>query len=354
MDVKIILTEFLVGAMGLILFLQIIFAQNLQWRISSFSIFLLFLIFAYYLVKSVHEEERRREEAERLAQKERELAEKYQVLAIRLMAVEKQLRKLAERERKLRENAERLAQRERKLRMETERLARARDQFILSSQHYFRTPLTSILGYLENIKEGIYGEIPPLVLEKLNNMTFATKELSKRLEELLTISSFQLKRFDLEKKETQFEELLKELFQIFKIQAEVKKLKFELNLPKNPLPKIKIDKERMKEALSNLIDNAFKHTIKGGVSLFLKEIPEKKRILFWVKDSGIGIPKEELPLIGQIPFERGKEAKKLSLLGKGLGVYLSRLIIEAHQGKLWAESEGLGKGATFYVELPIE
>jgi signal transduction histidine kinase len=158
----------------------------------------------------------------------------------------------------------------------------------------------------------------------------------------------------LEKKETQFEELLKELFQIFKIQAEVKKLKFELNLPKNPLPKIKIDKERMKEALSNLIDNAFKHTIKGGVFLFLKEIPEKKKILFWVKDSGIGIPKEELPLIGQIPFERGKEAKKLSLLGKGLGVYLSRLIIEAHQGKLWAESEGLGKGATFYVELPIE
>jgi len=79
--IKVILTKFLAGTMGIILFLQIIFAQNLQWRISSFSVFLLFLVFAYYLIKSVYEEERRREEAEILAQKERELKNEAEKLA---------------------------------------------------------------------------------------------------------------------------------------------------------------------------------------------------------------------------------------------------------------------------------
>ena len=108
--IRVLLTELLVGLMGFILFLQIIFTQNLQWRISSILTFLLFLIFAYYLLKSVHEEERRREEAEKLAQREREIAEKYQVLAIMLMAIEKSLREIVEREIKLREEAEKLSQ----------------------------------------------------------------------------------------------------------------------------------------------------------------------------------------------------------------------------------------------------
>jgi signal transduction histidine kinase len=110
----------------------------------------------------------------------------------------------------------------------------------------------------------------------------------------------------------------------------------------------------MREVFSNLIDNAIKHTQKGSITIGLKYQKEKNSILFFVKDTGIGIPKEELPYIGTMPFERGREAKKLSPLGKGIGLYLSRLIIEAHGGKLWAESEGRDKGSIFYVELPVK
>jgi len=111
LGIKVILTEILIGVMGIILFLQLVFAQNFQWRVFNFLNFLLFLIFSYYLVKSVYEEKKRREEAERLAQKEREFAQILEekikektkeleeakvVLEIKVAARTKELRELAE------------------------------------------------------------------------------------------------------------------------------------------------------------------------------------------------------------------------------------------------------------------
>lgn len=167
----------------------------------------------------------------------------------------------------------------------------------------------------------------------------------------MSIAAFQTGKEILNLKETQLEDLVKKVYSDLKVQADIKKLKFELKLPENPLPKIKVDPERMIEVFSNLIDNAIKYTNEGKIEIELKK--ERDSILFLVKDTGIGIPPEELPIIGQSPFERGKEGKKVTLLGKGIGLYLSRLIVKAHRGKIWAESGGKGKGSTFYVELPI-
>ncbi|PJA83952.1 MAG: hypothetical protein CO145_03125, partial [Candidatus Nealsonbacteria bacterium CG_4_9_14_3_um_filter_37_13] len=245
--------------------------------------------------------------------------------------------------------AEKLVKRERKLRLETERLSGARNQFLLSAQHYFRTPLTSLIGLLELMMTGSFGK------EKLSQTFQSALELRKRIEEGLDISQFQSGKAILNKEEVQLEDLLLKTIEEFRPQLEQKpNLSFKINLSKEKLAKIKVDIKRIREVFSNLIDNALKHTLKGKVELFLEKIKEKNSILFKVKDTGIGIPKEELSYIGQSPFERGKEAKKLSPMGKGIGLYLSRLIVEAHGGKLWAESEGEGKGSTFYVELPIE
>lgn len=348
--IKVILTELLVGLMGIF---QLVFSFFLPgiYKFFGLSNFCLFLVFAYYLLKTVHEEEKRREAAEALAQREKilrkgaeklarereRLAEEYQVLAIRLDA--------------MRKSAQEMAEREKSLRIETERLSRAKDQFILSAQHYFRTPLTSMIGYLSLISEGLYGELPKKVKEKISQVLSSCQELRKRIEEGLTIASFQAGKGILDLKETQIEDLLKEIYEELKIQAQQKNLKFELNLPKISLPKIKIDLQRMREALSNLIENAIKHTQEDGVFIYLEN--KIKSILLIIKDTGIGIPKEELPYIGTTPFERGRLSQKLSPLGRGIGLYLSRLIIEAHGGSLRIESEGIGKGTTVYVELPI-
>ena len=158
----------------------------------------------------------------------------------------------------------------------------------------------------------------------------------------------------MEKEEIQVEDLVKEVVKELEIQAREKNLELKLDFPSRTLPKLNLDKKRIREVFSNFIDNAIKHTQKGSIIIGLKLQKEKNSILFFVKDTGIGIPKEELPYIGKMPFERGREAKKLSPLGKGIGLYLSRLITEAHEGRLWAESEGKGKGSIFYIELPIK
>ena len=312
-EIKVILTELLVGVMGVTLLILPFLMPTTNLRILAATILFLFLIFGYYLIKATHEEEKRKEEAERMAVQERAL------------------------------------------RLRTERLAGARDQFILSSQHYFRTPLTSIIGYLEMVlEENLYGKLPQKAKEKLNNVSQSVQELRKRIEESLSIVAFQAGKGILNLEETQIEDLVKKAVEDLRILAQKKNLFLKLKLPKDSLPKIKLDKEKITEALTNLIENGIKHTNEGGVTIGLEHKKEKNSVLFWVKDTGIGISKEELPEIGKVPFQRGKEAKELTLLGKGIGLYLSRLIVEAQGGKLWAESEGIGKGSVFYVELPVK
>lgn len=308
-EIRIILTELLVGTMGIILLVLPFLMPTRNLKFVTSFLFILFLIFGYYLIKATHEEEKRREEAERVAE------------------------------------------RERKLRLEVERLNEARNQFLLSAQHYFRTPLTSIIGYLSMILDGAYGPLDPVLKEKLSFTFSSCQELHKRIEEGLTIASFQSGKGILNLEEIQFEDFLKEIFSEVEIQAKTKGLEFKLDLPKTPLPKIKIDVQRMREAISNLIQNAIKHTKEGGVYISLER--KNNTLLLKIKDTGIGIPKEELPHLGTIPFERGRESKKLSPLGRGIGLYLSRLIIETHGGKLKIESEGIGKGTTVYVELNL-
>lgn len=258
-------------------------------------------------------------------------------------------------EEKRREKAEKLVIRERALRLKTERLSRAREQFLLSSQHYFRTPMTSIMGYLGMILgEELYGKLPQKAKEKLNFVFQSAKELKRMIDENLSIISLQAGEAVLNLKETQLEELLEEIIEDLKFEARKKNLYLKLKLPQELLPKIQVDKERMIAALTNLIDNGIKHTEKGGTTIALKYLKKKNSILISVKDTGIGIPKEELSKIGKIPFQRGKEAKKITPLGKGIGLYLARLIVKAHRGKLWAESEGVGKGSTLFVELPMK
>lgn len=243
---------------------------------------------------------------------------------------------------------------EKKAHLELKRLTRAREQFLLSSQHYFRTPLTAVIGYLEMMAEGTCGkEKIPLILE-------SAKELRKRIEESLAISQFRARKGILELKKIQLEDLLKEITKEFDFQIKEKELYLKIHFPEEKLPRIKIDPVRMKEVYSNLIDNAIKHTSRGGVDISLElkigglKLKNQNSILFSIKDTGIGIPEGEISYIGTAPFERGREARKLSLIGKGIGLYLSKLIVRAHSGELWAESKGPGKGSVFFIELPIK
>jgi two-component system sensor histidine kinase VicK len=128
-----------------------------------------------------------------------------------------------------------------------------------------------------------------------------------------------------------------------------KNLKFEFEKPKE-LPKVRVDIEKISLAIQNLLENAILYNLPGGkieISLKLKE----NKIEFSIKDTGIGIPKE-LQRRVFTKFFRAPNAMRIETEGSGLGLFITKNIIEAHGGEIWFESEE-GKGTTFYFTLPV-
>jgi signal transduction histidine kinase len=165
-------------------------------------------------------------------------------------------------------------------------------------------------------------------------------------------------------------DLCQEIVDIFVIKAKTNKLYLEYKKPEQKLPEITIDAGKVREVISNLVDNALKYTPRGGVKVKV-EFSEKSNydeknsdnghlpalagevLRVTVSDTGIGIPSTELSYLFS-KFSRGKDTTRLNAAGTGLGLYVGRSMIEANGGRIWAESEGSGKGARFIIELPVK
>ena len=135
----------------------------------------------------------------------------------------------------------------------------------------------------------------------------------------------------------------------YKDEIKEKKIKIDFKKP-DDFPKIMLDEERIKLVVQNFIDNAIKYSPKGGkIIIVLKK--DEKNIELEVQDFGIGIPKNQQDKIFA-KFSRADNAIKLNSLGSGLGLFLSKNIVEAHGGKIWFESQE-NAGTSFYFSLPI-
>ena len=167
----------------------------------------------------------------------------------------------------------------------------------------------------------------------------------------MDISQLQVGREILKKEETQIEKIIEEIVGELKPVAKEKGIYLKFEAPKD-LPKIILDQSKIKTAIFNVIDNGIKYTSQGGVTIKC-QFPNEKCLII-VADTGIGLSQEENKTLFTKYFERGKEAEKVYTTGRGIGLYITKNIVEAHQGKIWAESEGKGKGSTFYIELPLE
>jgi len=238
---------------------------------------------------------------------------------------------------------------------ELKKLDLAKTQFTKAATHHLRTPLTSIIGYLELILGGSYG--------KLNNIEIKKRILSARksadilqslIEDILDIALLRTGKAILNLEAIQIEEVIEDIVKEEEPQAKNKGIYLKWEKPKTPLPKIMLDKKRIKEAIYNIVDNAVKYTEKGGVTIKIKNQISNIKII--AQDTGVGLSKEEqrMFLQGEYFFERGEEAEKLWGPGRGIGLVIAYEFIRAHQGKLWVKSEGRGKGSTFYVELPVK
>jgi signal transduction histidine kinase len=145
--------------------------------------------------------------------------------------------------------------------------------------------------------------------------------------------------------------MVEELAEGFGKEAAGKKISFIFEMPPGPVSQIEADKERMKQALGNVLGNAIKFNREGG-KVVVKLVERDSMLLLSVQDTGIGISKEAEKHIFE-KFHRGTDTLTYNYGGVGLGLYTTRLIIEAHRGKIWFESIP-GQGSTFFVQLPAK
>lgn len=228
-------------------------------------------------------------------------------------------------------------------------LDKMKDEFIFLASHNLRTPLTIIKGYTERLLES--SLLGAEEKESLSKVSQSTKDLEATTESLLNLVALEKSNKTLIKKAVNLPDILRKAVNDLSETAAEKKINFILELPEENFPKIEADIQRLPQAFSGLVDNAIKFNKAGG-KVTVRLGKKDNQALVSVSDTGIGIPEEEKDLIFK-KFHRATDTLTYNYEGIGLGLYLTKLIIESHQGRIWFESKK-GIGTTFYVEIPIK
>ncbi|OGY28929.1 MAG: hypothetical protein A3F33_03300 [Candidatus Woykebacteria bacterium RIFCSPHIGHO2_12_FULL_43_10] len=222
--------------------------------------------------------------------------------------------------------------------------------FVSMAAHELRTPLTSIRGYLsvylEDYGKGLNEEQKMF----LNRMYISTQQLVSLVENLLGVSKIERGVFKVDPGPLDWVKSVRQIVADFKNRADEKKISLNFIEPTQKLPMVKADGLRINEVLSNLLSNAIAYTESGGKVDVWSELGDNS-VVTHVKDTGHGIPKEAMPKLFT-KFFRVWGKLEMGSKGTGLGLYISKSIVEAHGGKIWVVSE-LGKGSTFSFSLPI-
>ncbi len=226
------------------------------------------------------------------------------------------------------------------------RLETVRRDFISNVSHELRTPLASLKALAETLQEGALDD-PPAARRFILRMETEIDNLTQLVNELLELSRIESGKVPLSFHRVQPCELLQPAYERMVLQAERAGLQLTLSC-KQDLPSVFADPDRISQVLINLVHNAIKFTPPDG-EISLNAYLDGEQIVFFVKDTGVGIARKDL---GRI-FERFYKADRARAGGgTGLGLSISRLMIESHGGYIWAESEE-GVGSSFYFTLPI-
>jgi two-component system phosphate regulon sensor histidine kinase PhoR len=225
------------------------------------------------------------------------------------------------------------------------RLETVRRDFVSNLSHELRTPLASLKALAETLQEGALDD-PPAARRFIDQIHTEVDALTQMVMELLELSHIESGRFSLELAPAAACDLLHSASRRMHLQAERAGLSLRVECP-DDLPKVRIDSQRMEQVLVNLIHNGVKFTRAGG-EVVLSAEADNSFVRFAVRDTGAGIPADEVTRI----FERFYRVDKSRTgSGTGLGLSIAKHIVEAHAGKIWAESIE-GRGSTFYFTIP--
>ena len=241
---------------------------------------------------------------------------------------------------------------------ERDAIARQREDFVSRLTHDLRTPLIAADRMLQLMLQGALGELSPTMQEAISTMTRSNQNLLTMANTLLEVYRYEAGRKTLSFSPVDLRDLLKEIIQELSPLANDKKLSLSLALSENNSnhPEqftIAGDRLELHRVFTNIIGNAIKFTDTGSIDVRLKNAnsspnPARREVTVEIQDTGPGIPKEEQAWL----FERFRQGRHKHS-GSGLGLHLSKRIVEAHQGTIQLQSE-VGKGALFVISLPAQ
>lgn len=312
LNIKIIATEIFASSIVIVVLVELFLSKSTEELTFRIIVLLLVGFFAYLLVQGALKEVKTREQIEKLAGE-----------------LEKANARLQE-------------------------LGQAKSEFVTIASHQLRAPITAIKGYASMLMENSFGTVPKEAKVAVERILQSSDRLVRLITDFLNLSRIERGKMEYDFQKFDLKNVTESIFDDFSQINKKRKvpLKFTLEIDENEKFIMTADQEKARQAMSNIVDNALKYTKEGFVKISLYKNPKENTIIFKVQDSGTGMDKDTLARIFQ-KFTRAHNGNlSIYMDGIGLGLYVAKEIMKAHDGDVWAESEGMGKGSSFFIEFP--
>jgi signal transduction histidine kinase len=231
-----------------------------------------------------------------------------------------------------------------------ENLAKLKAEFLNQVSHELRTPLAVIIGYIECITDGLYGQIDMKHNEILQVVAKQSTHLKNMIDQILIYSRLEAGKQPIRIEELQLTKVVNDLRDTFEFLCRQKGIELRWEVPREAVT-MRSDATRVKEVLSNLLQNAVKYTDRGSISVRISNSPGANAVMIEVQDTGMGISEQHLTSIFEPFMQVHKTSSENSRGGIGLGLSIVRKHLDQIRGTITVESE-LGKGSLFRIVLP--
>ncbi len=302
--VKVITTELLTYAILVILLFRVLLAENVFDGVIGLFTLILFLPFGIFLIRSVLKEVEQREKLQKLT-------EDLNATNVKLTELDK-----------------------------------LKSEFLNFASHQVKSPMVVVKGFAQLIYDGTYGNVPPEAKETALKIKQNADRTLALVNNLLDLGKIESGKMEFVFADVDIVAMARSMAEEYRVIGSAKGLEVQFESALASL-KIRADEQKIRQVLQNIIDNSIKYTERGFVKMKIEEHGDY--VVFTVSDSGQGLSEElQKKLFGR--FVRDEKTKS-EIKGTGLGLYIAKQIVDAHKGKIWAESDGEGKGSRFYVQL---
>ena len=229
-----------------------------------------------------------------------------------------------------------------------------KSQFLANMSHELRTPLNSIIGYTDLVTNGTYGALSEKQLDRLEKVGRNGRRLLALINDVLDLSKIEAGHMTLSREAVNPADVLNTVLEMYKPQMEAKGLQLQrpyLNPQTRSMPMVLADPNRLEQIFGNIVSNAIKFTPAGSITI--EVLRKRDDVLVSVSDTGIGIKREKFDAVFEA-FQQVDNSTTRQYEGTGLGMALTKHLVEMHGGRVWFESDGTpGQGTTFFVALPV-